>query len=464
MKKPWAVILAAGAGTRMNSSLPKVLHSLCGKPLLWHVLASVSELTDKQIIVTGFAAEQVEGFFGEFYTYVRQEDQLGTGHALSMALPCFPDPHNQQEPDEILVLCGDTPLLETHTLKRLLTHHRDNKAAATVLTALLPRPEGYGRIIRGPGGRLTEIVEELHLSEEQRSVQEINTGSYCFNLSSLKEYLPGLPHNAQKGEYYLTDLLPLLLKAGLHVEACPAEEPAFALGINDHIQLAEAAAVMRRRINENLMRSGVAMTDPGTVYIDAGVEVGRDTVIYPQTILQGRTIVGEQCRLGPGTQLTDSLVESGVSCRQSVVTESKLCEGCQVGPFAHLRPGSNIGPGVKIGDFVEVKNSTIGNGSKIPHLTYVGDTDMGAGVNMGAGSIVVNYDGNEKYRTRIEDGAFIGCNSNLIAPVTVGEGAFIGAGSTINKDVPPHAMAIARSKQENRDGWARRFLRKSSKK
>jgi len=454
MDKPWAVILAAGAGTRMNSSLPKVLHPLCGKPLLWHVLACGADLVERQVIVTGFAAEQVEEFFGEQYTYVRQERQLGTGHALQTALPHLP------EEGDVLVLCGDTPLLEGATLTSLLVHHRESKAAATILTAILEDPKGYGRIIRGPDGRPAAIVEELDCSETQRAVGEINTGSYCFDLSAIKKLLPDLPVNAQKGEYYLTDLIPLLINAGLRVEAYRTGEPGFALGINDHVQLAEAGAVMRRRINEELMYAGVAMIDPAAVYIDAGVKVGRDTVIYPQTILEGETVVGERCRLGPSAHFVDTFIEDDVFCRQSVVLESRLSSGSTVGPFAYLRPGSHIGPGVKIGDFVEVKNSTIGSGAKIPHLSYVGDASVGAGVNMGAGSIVVNYDGNKKYRTTIEDGAFIGCNANLVAPLTVGAGAFVGAGSTVTKDIPAHAMAIARSKQENKDGLAKRFLKK----
>jgi len=458
MKKPWAVILAAGAGTRMNSSLPKVLHRLCGKPLLWYVLASTQDLSDRQVVVTGFGSEQVRGYFGEQYLYVQQERQLGTGHALRKALPYLPDQ------GEVLVLCGDTPLLEKRTLNELLDVHRKNEAAATVLTAVLADPTGYGRVIRGPEGQVEEIVEELHANAGQRIVQEINTGSYCFDLRALKKLLPDLRINSQKGEYYLTDLIPLLLQSGLRVEACPVGEPRFALGINNHVQLSEAAAIMRQRINEKLMQGGVAMMDPSSVYIDAGVEVERDTFIYPQTILEGETKVGQGCRLGPGTHLIDTCVEAGVVCRQSVVMESRLCEGAQVGPFANIRPGSVIGPAVKIGDFVEVKNSTIGRGSKVPHLSYVGDARIGTGVNMGAGSIVVNYDGRKKHQTIIEEGAFIGCNSNLVAPLTVGKGAFIGAGSTISKNVPAHAMAIARSKQENRDGLAGRFLGKKEKK
>ncbi len=454
MEKPWVVILAAGAGTRMNSTLPKVMHPLCGRPLLWHVLAAAREVSEDQLIVTGFGSRQVEEYFGEGYFYARQEQQLGTGHALQKALAHLP------EKGEALVLCGDTPLLEGSLLKKLLDHHRKNNAAATVLTAILEDPTGYGRVMRNAEGGVEGIIEELDAGTEQKAVREINTGGYCFDLGALKKLLPDLPINAQKGEYYLTDLLPLMRRLGLRVEAYPAADPRLALGINDHVQLSEAAAIMRQRINGRLMAAGVAMIDPACVYIDAGVEVGRDTVIYPQTILEGETKVAEGCRLGPGSHLVDTQVEAGVVCRQSVVFESRLSAGALVGPFAHIRPGSVIGPGAKIGDFVEIKNSTIGRGSKVPHLSYVGDARMGSGVNMGAGCIVVNYDGTKKHATTIEEGAFIGCNSNLIAPLTVGQGAFVGAGSTISRDVPPGALAISRSKQENKDGLAGRLLRK----
>lgn len=341
MNKSSAVILAAGTGTRMNSSLPKVLHLLCGKPLLWHVLAAAQHVSERQVIVTGFGAEKVKEYFGDKYLYANQDRQLGTGHALQKALPYLPDR------GEVLVLCGDTPLLEGGTLEELLAVHRKNEAAATVLTAVLQDPAGYGRVIRSTAGRVEEIVEELHATGEQRAVQEINTGSYCFDLCALKKLLPGLPINSQKGEYYLTDLIPMMLKAGLRVEACQVGEPRSALGINNHIQLADAAAVLRERINMKLMQSGVAMIDPSSVYIDAGVEVGRDTVLYPQTILEGETKVKEGCRLGPGIHLTDTLVEAGVVCRQSVVTGSRLLSGALVGPFAYIRPGSVIGPGDK---------------------------------------------------------------------------------------------------------------------
>jgi bifunctional UDP-N-acetylglucosamine pyrophosphorylase/glucosamine-1-phosphate N-acetyltransferase len=458
MQQPRAVILAAGEGRRMKSSLPKVLHPLCGRPILWYVIQSAKAVTSEQLLVIGHGAEQVRSYLGEGFLYVEQRQQLGTGHALQQVLPYLPDR------GEILVLCGDTPLLDKEVLEQLVLIHRRQGAAATVLTAHMEEPRGYGRIIRDKQERIIAIMEELHLAPEQKKVQEINTGSYCFDLQALKRFLPFLPQNTLKGEYYLTDLIPLLVEAGFKVESYKIEDPRQALGINDRLQLAWAASRMREKINAALMRSGVTMIDPATTYIDSGVEVGRDTVIYPQTILEGRTKVGENCRLGPGLHLIDTLVGDGVTCRQSVVLESVLQDGAVVGPFAHIRPGSVIGSGAKIGDFVEIKNSTIGRGSKVPHLSYVGDTQMGPAVNMGAGSIVVNFDGRNKHATSIGEGAFIGCNSNLVAPLNIGSGAFVAAGSTITRDVPPGSLAISRSKQEIKEGVGMRFLQHKKEK
>jgi bifunctional UDP-N-acetylglucosamine pyrophosphorylase/glucosamine-1-phosphate N-acetyltransferase len=442
----------------MKSSLPKVLHLLCGRPMLWHVIQSAKAVTSEQLLVIGHGAEQVKGYFGEEFLYVEQRQQLGTGHALQQVLPYLP------ATGEVLVLCGDTPLLENEVLEQLVSFHRREGAAATVLTAQMEEPRGYGRIIRDKQGRVQKIVEELHLTSEQKTVQEINTGSYCFDLQALKRFLPSLPQNALKGEYYLTDLIPVLVEAGFKVESYKIEDALQALGINDRLQLSWAASRMREKINTALMRSGVTMIDPATTYIDTGVEVGRDTVIYPQTILEGKTKVGENCRLGPGLHLVDTLVGARVTCRQAVVLESILQDGAIIGPFAYIRPGSTIGAGAKIGDFVEIKNSSIGQGSKVPHLSYVGDTQMGPGVNMGAGSIVVNFDGRHKHATSIGEGAFIGCNSNLVAPLSIGSGAFIAAGSTVTRDVPPGSLAISRSKQENKEGLGKRFLEKKKEK
>ncbi|MEW5920915.1 MAG: bifunctional UDP-N-acetylglucosamine diphosphorylase/glucosamine-1-phosphate N-acetyltransferase GlmU [Bacillota bacterium] len=452
MQRPWAVILAAGEGTRMHSSMPKVLHPLCGRPMLWYVLQAARAVTEQQLVVVGYGSEQIKEYFGEDFFYVEQRERLGTGHALLQTLARLP------QTGELLVLCGDTPLLQAEILQRLLEHHRRARTAATVLTAEMTDPSGYGRVLRDHNGAVREIVEDLHATAAQQAVREINTGAYCFDLAALKRRLPSLSANPEKKEYYLTDLLPLLTAEGHRVEALMLGDAFPALGINDRAQLARATACLRERINGQLMREGVTMLDPATTYIDWGVKVGRETVIYPQTILEGATEVGEGCLLGPGTHLIDSILKDAVTCRQSTLWESTVEEGARIGPYAYLRPGSVIGPGAKIGDFVEIKNSTIGRGSKIPHLSYVGDATVGSGVNMGAGSIVVNYDGRHKHRTNIEEGAFIGCNSNLVAPLTIGAKAFIGAGSTITRHVPPGSLALSRSPQQVKEGLARRFL------
>ena len=453
MENSHAVILAAGEGTRMNSSLPKVLHLLCGKPLLWHILESAKGVTSEQIIVTGRGAEQVMEYFGESHSYLVQHQRLGTGHALQQALPKLPDQ------GVVLVLCGDTPLLEREILEGLISFHKRSGSSATILTAEMENPSGYGRILRNEEGNVKKIVEDIHLTLEQTQIKEINTGTYCFDLQALKRFLPLLPRNEVKGEYYLTDMIPFLIESGLGVESHLLNDAHSGLGINDQVQLSWAASKMREKINNSLMRQGVTMIDPASTYIDIGVEVGKDTVIYPQTILEGNTKVGESCRLGPGAHLIDAQLGNGVVCRQVLILESIIHDEAVVGPYAYIRPGSTIGEGVKIGDFVEIKNSTIGQGSKIPHLSYVGDAQVGPRVNMGAGSIVVNFDGRKKHVTTIEEGAFIGCNSNLVAPLKIGKEAFIAAGSTITRDVPAGSLTISRSRQETKEGIGKRFMR-----
>jgi bifunctional UDP-N-acetylglucosamine pyrophosphorylase / glucosamine-1-phosphate N-acetyltransferase len=452
MQHPWAVILAAGEGTRMHSSLAKVLHPLCGRPMLWHVLDAAQAVTEQQVVVVGKGGEQVREYFGEKLCYVEQHKRLGTGHALLQTLPHLP------RSGELLVLCGDTPLLQAEILRQLLDVHRKDRAGATVLTAEMEDPTGYGRVLRDKKGGVAEIVEQLHATPVQQAVREINTGAYCFELATLHEHLPSLSLNREKEEYYLTDLLPLLAGAGYRVDAFKLNDAFPALGINDRAQLARATLRLREIINDRLMRAGVTMLDPATTYIDCGVRVGRETVIYPQTILEGETEVGEGCLLGPATHLIDSVIQNGVTCQKSTVWQSKVEDGAMIGPYAYIRPESVIGPEVKVGDFVEIKKSSIGRGTKVPHLTYVGDAEIGPGVNMGAGSVIVNYDGRRKHKTIIEAGAFIGCNSNLLAPLTVGKGAFVAAGSTITHDVPPGSVAHSRTSQQIKKGCARKLM------
>ncbi|HOA34910.1 MAG TPA: bifunctional UDP-N-acetylglucosamine diphosphorylase/glucosamine-1-phosphate N-acetyltransferase GlmU [Bacillota bacterium] len=456
MLETWAVVLAAGEGKRMVSSLPKVLHPLCGRPMLRYVVDAAAAVTGgKVIIVIGRGAQLVREEMGARWRYALQEEQLGTGHALMQALPQLP------AEGLLLVLCGDAPLIEKEHLEQLIREH--GRSAATVLTTGLADPAGYGRIIRhsGDSGARIRIVEESDASADEKKISEVNSGIYCFDIKYLRRYLPALtPDNAQR-EYYLTDLVALLQEQGHRVSACRIEDWRVVLGINDRCQLAEAAAIMRERINRSLMRQGVTMVDPSSTYIDFDVQIGPDTVIWPQTVIQGRTVIGSACRIGPGAQIINAEIHDRVIFRQSVVEESVIENEALVGPFAYIRPGSRIGPGVKIGDFVEVKNSRIDAGTKVPHLSYVGDVDIGGGANLGAGVIVVNFDGRRKHRSSIGRGAFIGCNSNLISPLEIGEGAFIAAGTTVTRNVPPGALAIARTDQENCPGAADRLLKKS---
>ncbi|MEW5785104.1 MAG: bifunctional UDP-N-acetylglucosamine diphosphorylase/glucosamine-1-phosphate N-acetyltransferase GlmU [Bacillota bacterium] len=453
MDQLWAVVLAAGEGKRMHSRLPKVLHQICGRPMLQYILESTMAVTEQIIVVVGHGAGSVRQELGSGWRYVFQEQQLGTGHAVACALPLMPDR------GKLLVLCGDTPLLETRHLEQLLEEHSDN--AVTLMTALLNEPTGYGRIIRDQNGHVERIVEEIDASPLEKKVPEINTGTYCFNLGPLKRFLPQLSADNAQGEYYLTDIIALLKEKGHKVGAYRVEDNRICLGINDRGQLAEAAALMRQRINHGLMQRGVTLIDPATTYIDYDVQIGSDTVIWPQTVIEGATKIGCACQIGPAVQLRASCLDDRVTLRQSVVEESIVETGAVIGPFAYIRPDCRIGQRVKIGDFVEVKNSNIGEGTKIPHLSYIGDADIQGGANLGAGVIIVNYDGRRKYRATIGTGAFVGCNSNLISPVEVGDGAYIAAGSTVTENVPPGALALARARQENKPGVAHRFLKKN---
>lgn len=439
----------------MKSRYPKVLHELAGRPMLHYVLEAAWEAgVARPVVVAGYGFDAVSEAArqaappGAGVEVVRQEPQLGTAHALLQAQAALRDFSG-----ELLVLCGDTPLLTAGTLRELVAHHRSTGAAGTVLTADLDDPAGYGRVIRDGAGRVCRIVEQRDASPEELAVREINTGIYCFSSPRVFAYARQVtPENAQ-GEYYLTDVVRLMVADGLRVSSWPAPRVEEVLGINDRVQLARAGEVMRRRVLERLMYGGVTVEDPASTFVAAGVEIGRDTVLRPFTIIEGKTRIGEDCVVGPGARLVDAVLGNGVVVQYAVVVEAALGDRCIVGPFAYLRPGCEIAPGVKIGDFVEVKNARVGEGSKIPHLTYVGDAEIGAGVNVGAGTITCNYDGIRKHRTVIGDGAFIGSNANLVAPVVIGAGAYVAAGSTITRDVPPGALGVARSRQANIPDW-----------
>lgn len=457
-----AVILAAGQGKRMKSSLPKVLHPVAGRPMVGYVLDAVRGAgADRIIVVTGHAAELVEAALGNGVETVRQTVQLGTGHAVLTTRPLLADFDG-----DLLVLCGDTPLVESSDLAGLVRAHRGAGVPATVLTARLADPGGYGRIIRSGGGAVEQIVEQKDADAEQLGVREVNSGIYCFDARLLFATLQELsPDNAQ-GEYYLTDCIRRFTAAGRKVAAVEVPDGTRILGINTRVELARVESLLRYRTAQRLMLEGVTVLDPSSTFIDAGVRVGRDSVIYPFTFLEGQTVAGERCRIGPGARLVDARLADGVEVQYAVVRGSTLASGVTVGPFAYIRPDCAIGEGVKVGDFVELKKAVIGAGSKVPHLSYIGDATLGENVNIGAGTITCNYDGRRKWPTWIGAGAFIGSNTNLVAPVKVGEEAVTGAGSTITKDVPDGALGVARAKQSNLPGWSARQksvpLKKSS--
>ena len=450
MQEMVAVILAAGKGTRMKSALPKVLHMVGGRPMLRHVMNAATQAGAKRtLVVVGFGGDQVQAEIGAAAEYVVQAEQLGTGHAMMQAQPAL-----DGFGGTVLLLCGDTPLLTGKTLQQLVTAHQQSGAAATVLTATPADATGYGRILRDEAGRVDGIVEQKDATEAQKRIGEINTGIYCFEAAPLFAALAGLTCNNAQAEYYLTDVLAILAQAGQRVGAVEVTDFQETLGINSRLQLAEAEKILRQRKLLELMDSGVTVMDPASTFVDASVSIGEDTVLYPFTWLEGETTIGRDCRIGPNSRIADSQLGDAVTLHFSYAHECKIADGVTVGPYVHLRPDAELAAGVKVGNFVEVKNSRVGAGSKLPHLSYIGDADIGSGVNIGCGTITVNYDGKKKHRTVVEDTAFVGCNSNLVAPVSVGAGAYIAAGSTITKDVPAGALGVGRARQTNIAGWA----------
>ncbi|MEB2302218.1 bifunctional UDP-N-acetylglucosamine diphosphorylase/glucosamine-1-phosphate N-acetyltransferase GlmU [Lysinibacillus xylanilyticus] len=449
MSNIFAVILAAGQGTRMKSKLYKVLHPVCGKPMVQHVVDHIQTLDVKRIVtVVGHGAEMVKQQLGDKSEYVLQAEQLGTAHAVQQAETIL-----SSEEGTTLVVCGDTPLIRPETMQALFEHHQAKNAKATILTAIAENPTGYGRILRGDNGQVEQIVEQKDASTEQQLVKEINTGTYCFDNKALFETLKLVKNDNAQGEYYLPDVIEILQKQGEVVEAYVTGDFEETLGVNDRVALSQAETLMRTRINEKHMRNGVTIINPEATYISAEAMIGRDTVIQPGSMIEGTTVIGEDCIIGPNTQIIDSRIGDRTTVHSSVVRESAVAEDTAIGPFANIRPLSDIGSHVKIGNFVEVKKSKLGNDTKVSHLSYIGDAEIGSKVNIGCGSITVNYDGKNKFQTIIEDDVFVGCNTNLVAPVKVGKGSFIAAGSTITKEVPEDALAIARARQENKPNY-----------
>lgn len=430
------VILAAGQGTRMKSRLPKVLHPIAGRPMIQYVLDAVAELVEqKAVLVVGYGAEVIREQLGDAVTFVVQEEQLGTGHAVLQAREQVPE-----LADTILVLYGDMPLLSTATLQSLVDTHEARRSSITMLTCIHDDPMGFGRILRDEDGHVLGIVEESDATSEQLAIKELNCGVYCFDATWLWEHLPRLPLRP-KGEYYLTDLVGIAVDGGRPVEAIVVDDALETLGINDRLHLARVEGIVRQLIREAVMCAGVTLIDPTSTYIDSDVQIDQDTIIYPNTHLQGNTVIGANTLIGPNTIVRDSTIGDNCRVEASVIEGAVVENDVSIGPFAHLRKGAHLAEGVHMGNFGEVKNSYLGRGVRMGHFSYVGDATVGADVNIGAGTVTCNYDGVKKNPTVIEEGAFIGSDAMLVAPVRIGARAQIGAGAVVTHDVPPDSTA-----------------------
>jgi len=445
------VILAAGKGTRLKSGVAKVLHRAAGLPLIEHVLRAADPLgPESVVVVVGHQPEQVRDAVSARggIQFAVQEPQLGTAHALLQTAPLL-----EGKTGHLLLLYGDVPLVRTATLDRLVAHHVERRASATVLTAHFDDPTGYGRIVR-TNGQISAIVEQRDATEEQRRITEINSGIYVFDLESLFSSVRAIGSSNAQGEYYLTDLVRIYRERGLTVETSLLRDPAEIVGVNSRMELADVSRTLRDRKNEELMAAGVTIVDPATTWIHPGVQVGQDTVIHPNVYLEGGTRIGAGCEIHASVRIIDSTIGDRVMIHNfCVIRDSRIENGAEVGPFARLRPNSQILEGAHVGNFIELKNTVVGAGSKANHVGYLGDTTIGEKVNIGAGTITCNYDGYAKHQTVIEDGVFIGSDSQLIAPVRIGRDAYVAAGSSITKDVPPGALAIGRGTQVNKEGW-----------
>lgn len=435
----------------MKSDMPKVTHKVCGKEMINHVIDNIKSTGIEEVtVVIGKGAEKVKKATEDRnVNYAFQDKQLGTGHAVICAEDFLKD-----KDGTVAVFVGDGPLITKEMVEKLYSFHEDGNYKATVITSIIDEPAKYGRIIRNSSNEVEKIVEFKDCNEEEVKVKEINSGMYCFDIKVLLENLSSLNNNNAQGEYYLTDVIEILKSKGLKVGAftVPVSE---ITAVNSRVELAHAEMLMKQRINKQHMENGVTIIDPNNTYIGVDVEIGSDTIIYPGNILEGKTVIKEGCMLLPNSRIKDSIIEAGVTVENSVILESKVGENTTVGPFAYIRPNSSIGKKVKIGDFVEIKKSTIGDGTKVSHLTYIGDAEVGSGCNFGCGTVVVNYDGKEKHKTIIEDNAFIGCNTNLVSPVIVRKNAYTAAGSTITKEVPEDSLAVARARQTIINDWVK---------
>ncbi len=453
MTAKYAIVLAAGQGTRMKSKLYKVLHPVCGKAMVDHVLTELEkDQIDEIVTIVGHGAAKVEETLGKRTKYALQAEQLGTGHAVLQAEELLGDKQGMT-----LVTCGDTPLFTAKTFAKLFEQHEQSGAVATVLTAKTDEPFGYGRVIRNHRDEVEKIVEQKDTTPEEALVNEINTGVYCFDNQALFKTLHEVKNDNAQGEYYLPDVIEILKAKGRPVGAYCMDEFEESMGVNDRIALAKATKVMQRRINELHMKNGVTLIDPATTYIEADVKIGADTVIEPGVSLKGKTVIGEDCVIGAHSELRDTVLEDGIEVKASFLEGAIMRNGSNIGPYSHLRPQADIGEGVHIGNFVEVKKATLGKNTKVGHLTYVGDATLGKEINVGCGTVFVNYDGQNKHHANVGDYSFIGSGSNIIAPVEIADHAYVAAGSTITEDVASREMAIARGRQVNKPGYYDRY-------
>ena len=446
------IIMAAGKGKRMKSNLPKVLHNLAGKPILNYVLDTVDQLEVKRkILIVGYKSNKIRELIGDKIEYVEQKEQLGTAHAVLQTKKLLSDFKG-----DVLILSGDAPFLTVKTLKKLLKYHQNNNFCCTLISTILKSPKGYGRIIRDKKAEIKGIIEEVDLSADRKKITEVNGGIYCFNKDKLFRALEEVTPDNKQGEYYLTDTVEILLKEGLTVGNIIVKDYSEILGINSRLDLTDASRKVYQKTLQDLMLQGVTIVDPNSTFIERGVRIGQDTIIYPFTIIEKDTKIESSCLIGPYSHLIDANIGKGVRVWSSIIESSTVKEGANIGPYAHLRPETVVEKGAKIGNFVELKKTVIGEGSKASHLTYLGDATIGKKVNIGAGTITCNYDGEKKHKTVIEDGVFIGSNNSLVAPVKLGKDSYTGAGSTITEDVPAGNLAIARSRQKNISGWRKK--------
>lgn len=448
-----AIILAAGKGTRMKSKLYKVLHQVCGKTMVEHVLGQLEKAKiDNIVTVVGYGAETVEQTLGNRTKYALQKQQLGTGHAVMQTEQLLGD-----QKGETLIVSGDTPLFTAATFNKMFEYHEQRHAAVTILTSVAPDPTGYGRIVRNDVGIVERIVEQKDATREEQEIHEINTGVYCFDNEKLFQALKLINNDNAQGEYYLTDVIGILKSHGEIVTAYRMNDFDESMGVNDRVALARANKIMRKRINTQLMQDGVTMVDPDTTYIDADVKVGRDTVIEGNVVIKGNTTIGSDCFIGAHSVITDSVLHDDVKVYASTLEESEMHIGSDIGPNSHLRPQAEIGKDAHIGNFCEIKKAYIGENTKIGHLSYVGDATLGKNINIGCGVVFVNYDGSKKHHTNVGDHAFIGSNSNIVAPVNIAEDSFVAAGSTITDSTERFDMAIARARQVNKPDYAKKL-------